>query len=153
MITGAIAIIFLIAAIVAASNGEWGSFAIGAVIVVVLLGIGSASREDARAHVNWMHYWADGGPEGERRRAEEERRRKVQREKRRTAQTERVATRSVNGGIETAGRIMRMQDTTYPCPACGHQMQEFKRIGYSSGSEFVTYRCHRCGKELPVKVK
>lgn len=66
MITGAIAIVFIIAMIACADNGEWGSFAVGAVIVVLLLAIGSAGREQARAHNNFVRYWSDGGPGRER---------------------------------------------------------------------------------------
>ena len=63
MVTGVIAILFVIGMIAAAGNGEWGSVAIGAVVVVVLLALGSASRDNARAYNNAVRYWADGGPD------------------------------------------------------------------------------------------
>ena len=63
MITGTIAVIFLIAMIVAGGNGEWGSVAVGAVIVVLLLALGSEGRKCDRAFNNVVDYWADGGPE------------------------------------------------------------------------------------------
>ena len=66
MITGTIAVIFLIAMIVAVGNGELGSVAIGAVIVVFLLALGSASREQDRAYNNVVEYWAKGGPDRKR---------------------------------------------------------------------------------------
>ena len=64
MITGAIAILFIIAMVCAGSNGEWGSVAVGAVIVVVLLALVSAGRDVCRAHNNFVDYWANGGPSG-----------------------------------------------------------------------------------------
>ena len=66
MITGTIAAVFIIAMIAAANNGEWGSVAIGAVVVVVLLALGSASRETDRAYNNMVDYWAKGGPDKKR---------------------------------------------------------------------------------------
>ena len=63
MITGTIAAVFIIAMIAAANNGEWGSVAIGAVVVVILLALGSASRETDRAYNNMVDYWAKGGPD------------------------------------------------------------------------------------------
>lgn len=62
MITGAIALVFIIAMVAAGSNGEWGSVAVGAVIVVLLIALGSASREQDRAYNNFVDYWSKGGP-------------------------------------------------------------------------------------------
>lgn len=67
MITGMIAFVVAIAMIAACSNGEWGTVAIGAVIVLVVLLAGCASREQDRAYNNIVDYWANGGPERERR--------------------------------------------------------------------------------------
>jgi hypothetical protein len=67
MITGLIALVFIIAMISCASNGEWGSVAVGTVIVILLLAIGSAGRDQCRAYNNCVRYWADGGPDRNRR--------------------------------------------------------------------------------------
>ena len=66
MITGMLAVIFLIAMYAAGSNGEWGSVAVGAVIVVLLLMLGSAGRDNAKAYNNFVDYWANGGPDRKR---------------------------------------------------------------------------------------
>ena len=66
MITGALVVIFLIAMYAAGSNGEWGSVAVGAVIVVLLLMLGSAGRDNAKAYNNFVDYWANGGPDRKR---------------------------------------------------------------------------------------
>lgn len=63
MFTGALCVIFLIAMYCAGSNGEWGSVAVGAVVVLLLLALGSAGRGNARAYNNFRDYWRDGGPE------------------------------------------------------------------------------------------
>ena len=63
MITGILAAVFLIAMIAAANNGEWGSVAVGGVIVVVLLMLGSAGRTTTKAYGNFVDYWAKGGPD------------------------------------------------------------------------------------------
>ena len=59
MITGAIAVLFIIAMIAAGGNGEWGSVAVGAVIVVLLLALGSTSRKQDRAYNNFVDHWAN----------------------------------------------------------------------------------------------
>lgn len=63
MITGAIVIVLIIAVVCCASNGEWGSVAVGVVLMLILLGLGAAGREDARAHNNFVRYWSEGGPD------------------------------------------------------------------------------------------
>ena len=62
MITGIIAALFLMAMYCSAGNGEWGSVAVGAVVVVVVLALGSAVRTGARAYSNFVDYWSKGGP-------------------------------------------------------------------------------------------
>lgn len=34
-------------------------------VALVILWFASVCRKDARAHVNWMEYWAEGGPDRE----------------------------------------------------------------------------------------
>lgn len=63
MITGILVGLFLIAMYCAGCNGEWGSVAVGAVIVVLLIALSSAGRGNARAYNNFRDYWRDGGPE------------------------------------------------------------------------------------------
>lgn len=144
MITGTIAVVIGIAMIACAGNGEWGAFAVGAVIVVLLLALGSASREQDRAYLNWEHYWATGEAPG--RKANKPKHRKTIDE----IQTERGLTKA--GDEWTAGKVGK-EETTYPCPGCGEMMNEDHRVEYSSGTVYVTYKCKRCGKDLPVKVK
>ena len=51
-----------IAMFAAAGNGEWGSVAVGAVIVLLLIGMACGSRKCDRAYRNCVDYWANGGP-------------------------------------------------------------------------------------------
>ena len=55
--------IFLIAMYSAGSNGEWGSVAVGTVIIILLLALANAGRGNAKAFNNFRDYWKDGGPE------------------------------------------------------------------------------------------
>ena len=57
-----IVVVLIIAMIAAANNGEWGSVAVGAVIVMLLIALCSAGKENARAYNNFVDYWAKGGP-------------------------------------------------------------------------------------------
>lgn len=61
MITGAISLVILIGVIAAANNGEWGSVAIGAIIILLLLAIGAGSRKCDRAFNNMVDYWDKQG--------------------------------------------------------------------------------------------
>lgn len=63
MITGILALIFLVPLIAGARNLEWGVVAVAAVIILLLLGLGSVGREQDRAYLNAMRYWANGGPD------------------------------------------------------------------------------------------
>lgn len=63
MITGLLCVVFLIAMYAAGSNGEWGTVAVGAVIIVLLIALSSAGRGNARAYNNFRDYWRNGGPE------------------------------------------------------------------------------------------
>ena len=51
-----------------ASDGEWGTFLIGAVIIVLVIGMAAGDRKDVKAWYNMRDYWADGGPDRDRRR-------------------------------------------------------------------------------------
>ena len=59
MITGFIVFVFVVAMIAAADNGEWGSVAVGAVIVVLLIALASAGGKVNGAYGNFVDHWAD----------------------------------------------------------------------------------------------
>ena len=45
------------------SAGDWGPFALCLIIMLALLGMGSAERKDAKAYINCRNYWLNGGPD------------------------------------------------------------------------------------------
>ena len=55
-----ISVVLMIAMVVAGEKGEWGSVAVGAVIVVLLLSMACAGGKVNRAYGNFVDYW-DGG--------------------------------------------------------------------------------------------
>ena len=59
-----VCIIIGIAMFAAAGNGEWGSVAVGAVIVLLLLCLRGEGKKVDRAYGNAVDYWAKGGPHG-----------------------------------------------------------------------------------------
>ena len=67
MITGIIAVVFLISAVVCAENGEWGPLAVAVVIAVLMFALGCSSRKCDRAYNNYVDHWADGGSDRKRR--------------------------------------------------------------------------------------
>lgn len=58
MLTAIVVILFLIATGAALSNGEWGPAAVGVVIILLALGMSSASRRDSKAYIARQEYWA-----------------------------------------------------------------------------------------------
>lgn len=44
------------------SNGQWGTAALGAIILVVLIAMAADDRKNTRAWTNMRDYWAEGGP-------------------------------------------------------------------------------------------
>lgn len=162
MITGAIAVLLLVVVLPAsASNGEWGTFWITIGIAAVVLWFGLVSRADDRATVNRMNYWSMSGKDRAKARhrweaealAEEEREREIRKAQYRNKERARRNDTRYVDGLQTAGTLLDVQNTKYPCPSCGEAMDEFNRVLYSSGTVYVNYRCRRCGKTLPVKVK
>ena len=151
-----IAGVFAIAAIVAGSNGEWGAAAVGAVIVVLLLAIRGASREQDRAYGNFIRFWSDGG-ESERRRAERERKRKeeqaqLEREKRQAKVDKRVNKLIAERQAANAASGQQAILITTRCEACGKDAREIRRVKYPSGAEYVEYKCPYCGARKLKKI-
>lgn len=62
MITGIIAVLFVIAAICAAGDGDAGTMWIGIGVAVLFLLLGSAGRSVDRATSNFIDYWSKRGP-------------------------------------------------------------------------------------------
>ena len=57
MITGLICVILFIAMYCAGSNGEWGSVAVGVVLVLLLIGLCSTGKKADRAYGNFIDHW------------------------------------------------------------------------------------------------
>lgn len=160
MITGAIAVVFLIAMYCAGSNGEWGSVAIGAVIVLVLLAVGAESRGQDRAYNNFIHYWDTGEhPEDRRKqtvrsnsdqrpgrvtkceREEAARRRVAYLEKLRNGKT----SRGSSSGGDGYGRAV-------VCHYCGRMLHVNGEYVMSSAGRMLMYYCPRCGMHNMTKI-
>lgn len=59
MITAIVVFLFGISTYVSIVNGEWGPAAVGIVIILLALGLHSASVEDNKAYLARQKYWAD----------------------------------------------------------------------------------------------
>ena len=151
VITGILAIVILIATIVAGANGEWGAAAIGAVLIVLLLALGSAGRTTSRAYNNFVDYWANGS--GRKRRSPEaERMKRLEEAQKRWREEDKLPSDpNLVNGVQTAGTVLPNQKTTRTCGMCGGTMDEFSRITYGSGATYVTYVCRKCKRRTPVK--
>lgn len=59
MITAIVVFLFGISTYVSIVNGEWGPAAVGIVIILLALGLHSASVEDSKAYIARQEYWAE----------------------------------------------------------------------------------------------
>ena len=60
MLTLAIGVIALVAISACAENGEWGSVAMGVIILLLLILTSAGERADRKAYVNRRNWWAYG---------------------------------------------------------------------------------------------
>lgn len=68
MILAFILVVGAVCAIAGAGDGNWWVVLMAIGIVSVVIGMCALEREDAKAYNNCRTYWANGGPEGKRRR-------------------------------------------------------------------------------------
>ena len=68
MMTLIIGVLAFVAIGAAVNNGEWGPAVLGIVILLVLIGMSAGERKTNRAWLNCRDYWAEGGPDRDRRR-------------------------------------------------------------------------------------
>ena len=59
MITAIVVMLFLVGTGAAVANGEWGPAAVGIVIILLALGLSSASTRDSKAYIARREYWAN----------------------------------------------------------------------------------------------
>jgi len=59
MLTAIVVILFLVGTGAAIANGEWGPAAVGIVIILLALGLSSASTRDSKAYIARQEYWAE----------------------------------------------------------------------------------------------
>lgn len=151
MITGAIAIVFIIAMIAAAGNGEWGSVAVGAVIVVFLLALGSASREQDRAYNNFVDYWANGGPRKTKAKTKRdttafEVREPTEREKREAKEKRERHAEEIRADLK------REYGKAVVCHYCGRFVRVRPERVVTSEGMMLMYDCTRCGRKNLTKI-
>lgn len=134
MITGAIAIIMLIAAGIAGANGKWESAAVGVVIAIFMLALGAAGRETFRAYTNFVSYWASGGPE---------RKRQIRMQIRKEIREDREM------GKHTGAKS---QEQSFVCHYCGRFVRAVCDVAYTEEGRVRVYRCPKCGRQNMTKV-
>ena len=59
MLTAIVVILFLVGTGAAIANGEWGPAAVGIVMILLALGLSSASTRDSKAYIARQEYWAE----------------------------------------------------------------------------------------------
>ena len=124
MITGTLAVIFGIAMIAAANNGEWGSVGIGAVIIVILLSFGMTSRKYDRACNNFVDYWADG---------------------RRPDGSDADATEILYEPVQPKVIYPQYHREAFQCPECGKHVQAVSTLTNVNGVQMWQFNCPQCG--------
>ena len=142
MITGIIALIILVAVLPPAiGDGNWLALAVGVVIALLLLAIGAASRESDRAYINATEYWANGGPNGKKRRRKPRKKAQVEEENYAQHVMDDMRREQARNGINTIR-----------CFKCGGSMVETSRDRFDSGAVFVHYQCVDCKEKKLLKL-
>ena len=151
MITGILALLFLIPVIVGAENGQWGTVAVFAVLIVLVLAFGVASREQDRAYNNFVDYWARGGPDGKRRtqRSRPEIAGRVTRREREEAKEKfrAYAEQRANGG-----KVPDAEGSAFVCHYCGRYVKAPCDVAFTAEGKVRLYRCPKCGKQNVTKI-
>lgn len=150
MITAVIVIVLGIAMIAAGGNGEWGSVAVGAVIIVFLIALHSAGVKTSRAYNNFVDYWAAGGT-----RKVKEKKRKVsvfadreptEREKREAKE------RRERYAAEMRFMPKRESGKAVVCHYCGRFVRVHpERVATGEGM-MLMYDCPKCGRKDLTKI-
>ena len=150
MITGAIAVVLLVAVVIpSALNGQWGTVAVFVVIGILVLWFGAASREQDRAYNNFVHFWATGEGPRDRKKAPEQRNGVLTRE-----ELDAYMERAKKQGAGTQQRISRAdlkrmrKKGPDVCPACGKQVYVNWREAYVGGKAIRTGTCPACGEAM-----
>lgn len=143
MITGMIAVVFVIAMIAAAGDGEWGAFAVGAVVVVVLLALGAAGRESDRAYNNFVDYWANGV----------QKRKQASARKRESVRNRYVLPETYQEETARHAAVSdRPQGKAVVCHFCGRFAKAQGEYIMTTEGRMFRYRCPSCGQVDMTKV-
>ena len=135
MITGAIAVVFVIAGIVCAENGEWGPFAVCAVIVLLLLFFGAVGRESDRAYNNFVDYWANGG-------------------EKRNAKASGTHIRNTVVTVRDCGEpeAVEVKTQAHVCHYCGRFVRASGTPVLTQEGQMLEYVCPKCGTRNTTKL-
>ena len=144
MITAIIVFVLIIAMVAAGNNGEWGSVAVGAVIVLLLIAMCMSGLKTDRAYCYFVDYWANGEPS--------------EREKRKAAKRcERYILEIVENGSCNTGRTedatrRRKQGHAFVCHYCGRFIHERAERVLTGEGMMLMYSCPRCGRRNLTKI-
>ena len=145
-------IIIILAAVViyvGIAEGQWiVSVVFGGIALLLLLMI-AAGHEDDRAYVNFVRYWARGGPDRERRP-----RKKSRREIREEQERAERARESYKAILRDADRMSgaRRQEQSFVCHYCGRFVRAVSDTAYTEEGRVRVYRCPKCGRQNMTKV-
>jgi hypothetical protein len=140
MLTLLITIVIGIATYAAGCNGEWGSVAIGVLIILGAWFMKMIALMDDKAWLHRTEYWAMSGKDRAkaRHRWEREAREEEERKKRREAERAPNVMPNVAGNERT--------DYAFPvCQVCGNRVKQETTAGILGGNPVRRYWCERCG--------
>lgn len=158
MLTLLITIVIGIATYAAANNGEWGSVAIGVLIILGAWFMKMVALMDDKAWLHRTEYWAMSGKDRakarsrwEREAREEEERDRAKRaesarrlRERREANAERIADKAAAKARHGQSHEERMKELL-------EKQRAYKRRAYGEREyRILTFVCHYCGREVNV---
>lgn len=67
MITACLCLLLFVAAISGVGDGNYGMAVVAVLLILAVLLLADTWRKSAKAYVNRVDYWAEGGPDGRKR--------------------------------------------------------------------------------------
>jgi len=144
MISGTIAAVFGIAAMILAIEGQWGPAAAAAVVVLLAVFWYADTREEGKAYMNWQHYWATGEMPKQRQAPPQER--KLTNDERK-ANTQRLRDEVRRNEMERKLLSGRYKERIL-CPDCKTKARVAVTPIMLQDVEMLRCKCPKCGVVL-----
>ena len=144
MILAIVGIVGVVVLIATAGDGNWGAFAVAAVIIGIIFVMAFQEKEESQAYMNWQHYWATGEMPKQRQAPPQER--KLTNDERK-ANTQRLRDEVRRNEMERKLLSGRYKERIL-CPDCKTKARVAVTQIMLQDVEMLKCKCPKCGVVL-----